>query len=85
MRQITLKNNTKKVLSSLFSFAVHYWDRTLIANTDQTVYMDKEHVLYKVFEMGCPVTEKHILREMADGRHPYLDREALIKKMDRKH
>ncbi len=58
-----------------FSFAVHYWDRTLITNTEQTIPMDPEHVLYKIFEMGCPVTEKILLRHMAYSGVPYAHRE----------
>ncbi len=42
--------------------------------------MDKEHVPYKIFGMGCPVTERLLLRQMANRGEPYVDREEELRK-----
>ena len=63
------------------SFAVHYWNHcrtyrntanrcvTGRAETRREYLLDPQHLLYRIFEANCPVTEKNLLRHLIG--HPY--------------
>ena len=44
------------------SFAVHYWNRMRL-NSNVNYMLDKNHLLYQIFEANCPLTEERLLRK----------------------
>ena len=42
------------------SFVVHYWSH-YVKDSSVAYVMEREHLLYKIFEANCPLTEQHLL------------------------
>ena len=45
------------------AFAVHYWNRMRL-NSKVDYMLDKNHLLYQIFEANCPLTEERLLRRL---------------------
>ena len=44
------------------SFAVHYWNYMRLSSNVKYM-LDKNHLLYQIFEANCPLTEERLLRK----------------------
>ena len=42
------------------SFVVHYWNQKR-KDSGAAYVIKEEHLLYKIFEANCPLTEEHLL------------------------
>ena len=46
------------------AFAVHYYEHVMLDSAADHLRVDKNHLLYQIFEANCPLTEKLLLRRL---------------------